>query len=63
MADGREGRVPADQRAQRDGADIAGGALEIAGGGLPKVQGGALVGVAAGAVGAGIAALVLNRGK
>lgn len=46
-----------------DGADVAGGALEIAGGGLPKVQGGALVGVAAGAVGAGIAALVLNRGK
>ncbi|HWJ07724.1 MAG TPA: hypothetical protein VNS46_00015 [Nocardioides sp.] len=44
-----------------DGSDIASGALEVASGGLPKVQGGALVGVAAGAVGAGIAALVLSR--
>ncbi len=46
-----------------DGADAASGALEIAGGGLPKLQGGALVGIAAGAVGSGIAALVLSRGK
>lgn len=46
-----------------DGADVASGALEVAGGGLPKLQGGALVAVAAGAVGSGIAALVLSRGK
>ncbi|MEV5002249.1 hypothetical protein [Nocardioides sp. LML1-1-1.1] len=46
-----------------DGADVASGALEITAGGVPKLQGGALVGVAAGAVGAGIAALVLSRGK
>lgn len=46
-----------------DAADAASGTLEIASGGVPKLQGGTLVGVAAGAVGAGVAALVLNRGK
>lgn len=46
-----------------DAADAASGVLEIGAGGMPKVQGGALVGVALGAVGAGVAALALNRGK
>lgn len=46
-----------------DGADVASGTLEIAGGGVPKLQGGTLVAVAAGAVGAGVLALVVNRGK
>jgi hypothetical protein len=46
-----------------DGADVASGALEVTAGGLPKVQGGALVAIAAGAVGAGVIALVSNRGS
>lgn len=46
-----------------DGADAASGVIEVKGGGAPKLQGGALVGVALGAVGSGIAALALNRGK
>lgn len=45
-----------------DGADVASGALEVAGGGVPKLQGGALIGVAAGAVGAGVVALLAHRG-
>lgn len=44
-----------------DGADAAGGVLELRDGGLPRVQGGALVGIALGAVGSGIAALALSR--
>ncbi len=46
-----------------DGADAASGLVEISKGGAPKLQGGALVGVALGAVGAGVAALASNRGK
>lgn len=46
-----------------DGADAAGGLVEISKGGAPRLQGGALVGVALGAVGAGVAALASNRGR
>jgi hypothetical protein len=46
-----------------DGADAASGLVEVRGGGAPKLQGGALVAVALGAVGSGVAALAANRGK
>lgn len=46
-----------------DGADVASGVVEIGTGGAPKLQGGALVGVALGAVGVGVAALASQRGK
>lgn len=45
-----------------DGADAVTGAIEIASNRVPKLSSGMLAGVAAGAVGAGIIALVRNRG-
>lgn len=45
-----------------DGADAATGVLELKGDAVPKPSAGMLAGVALGAVGSGLVALVLNRG-
>ena len=45
-----------------DGADVATGVLELNARAVPKPAGALLVGAGLGAVGSGIAALVLNRG-
>ena len=46
-----------------DGADVATGALELQGGRVPKTAAVMLIGGALGAVGSGLAGLVVNRGE